>query len=240
MCRVRLGLFQRDLAHRFSISEATVSRIVVTWANFIYLRLGSIPIWPTKDQVVSSMPKSFKLKYPATRVIIDCTEIKCEIPSSLVLQSKSYSNYKSSNTLKGLIGITPAGHLSFVSQLYTGNISDREITARSGLLKMQFDKGDDIMADKGFDIQDLLDPLGVHLNIPPFLHLQGQMSAADVLKTQSIAAERIHVERLINKVKNFHIFDQIIPISLFGSINQIWTSCALLTLFQNPILSVSE
>ena len=96
MCRVRLGLFQRDIAHRFSISEATVSRIVVTWANFIYLRLGSIPIWPTKDQVVASMPKSFKLKYPATRVIIDCTEIKCEIPSYLVLQSKSYSNYKSS------------------------------------------------------------------------------------------------------------------------------------------------
>ena len=67
--------------------------------------------------------------------------------------------------------------------------------------------------------------------------MQDQMPANDVLQTQQIAAERIHVERTINKIKNFHIFDQIIPISLAGSINQIWTVCGLLTLFQNPIIS---
>ena len=63
------------------------------------------------------------------------------------------------------------------------------------------------------------------------------MPANDVLQTQQIAAERIHVQRAINKIKNFHIFDQIIPISLTGSINQIWKVCGLLTLFQNPIIS---
>lgn len=93
------------------------------------------------------------------------------------------------------------------------------------------------MADKGFDIQDLLDPIGVKLNIPPFLHMQDQMTSEDVIQTQQIASERIHVERAINKVKNFHIFDQVIPLSLSGSINQIWTVCGLLTLFQNPIIS---
>ena len=75
------------------------------------------------------------------------------------------------------------------------------------------------MADKRFDIQDLLDPIGVKLNIPPFLHMQYQMPANDVLQTQQIVAERIHVERAINEIKNFSIFDQIIPISLAGSIN---------------------
>lgn len=78
------------------------------------------------------------------------------------------------------------------------------------------------------------------MNIPPSLHLQGQMPGCDVLETQSIAAERIHVERAINKIKTFHIFDQIIPISLIGTINQIWTSCALLTLFMEPIISSSN
>ena len=56
------------------------------------------------------------------------------------------------------------------------------------------------------------------------------------MNTQSIVAERIHVERAINKNKSFHIFDQIIPLSLSGSIIQIWTVCALLTLFQEPII----
>lgn len=57
------------------------------------------------------------------------------------------------------------------------------------------------------------------------------------LETQQIAAERIHVERAINKIKNFHLFDQVIPLSLAGSINQLWTVCGLLTLFQKPIIS---
>lgn len=183
------------------------------------------------------MPDSFKSKYKETRVIIDSTEIEVEMASSLMLKSQTYSNYKSANTLKGLVGISPSGSITFLSQLYTGSISDREITERCGILNMPFEAGDSLMADKGFDIQDLLDPIGVKLNIPPFLHMQDQMPANDVLQTQQIAAERIHVEGAINKIKNFHIFDQIIPVSLAGSVNQIWTVCGLLTLFQNPIIS---
>jgi len=237
MCRVRVGLFEYDLARRFNISIGTVSMLIITWANFLYLRLGSLNIWPSRDQVNKTMPASFKDKYPATRVIIDCTEIKTEIASSLLLKSQTYSNYKSSNTLKGLIGIAPCGSITFVSQLYLGSISDREITKRSGFLDLDFCSGDSVMADKGFDIQDLLDVKCVKLNIPPFLGQFGQLTDCEVRTTQSIAAERIHVERAINKIKKFHIFDQAIPLSLFGSINQIWTVCALLTLFQDPIIS---
>ena len=35
------------------------------------------------------------------------------------------------------------------------------------------------------------------------------MPAEDVVKTQVIASLRIHVERAINKIKNFHIWDRI-------------------------------
>ena len=50
------------------------------------------------------------------------------------------------------------------------------------------------MADKGFTIEDLL-PLGVTLNIPPFLGSNSQMTAEDVIKTQEIASIRVHVEQ---------------------------------------------
>ena len=93
-------------------------------------------------------------------------------------------------------------------------------------------------ADKGFDFQDLLDRKSVQLHIPPFdLGKNEQMTSAEIKLTLRIAAERIHVERAINKIKSFHIFDQVIPVSLFGTINQIWTVCWLLTLFQDPIIS---
>ena len=75
------------------------------------------------------------------------------------------------------------------------------------------------------------------MSIPAFVGKDDQMSPEDVFHTQQIASERIHVERAINKVKNFHGFDGPIPLSMFGSVNQMWTMCGLLTLFQNPIIS---
>ena len=84
-------------------------------------------------------------------------------------------------------------------------------------------------------IEDLL-PSGVGLNIPPFLGSQGQMSAEDVVTTQSIASLRIHVERAINKIKNFKIWNGVVPLNLFGIVNQMWTVCAVLCNLQKPIV----
>ncbi|CAH3117580.1 unnamed protein product, partial [Porites lobata] len=157
------------------------------------------------------MPDSFKEKYSCTRVIIDCTEIRCQMPSSLLLNSKLFSSYKNHVTLKGLVGIAPSGAITFISQLCSGSISDHEIVERSGFLKLEFDNGDTVMADKGFTIGDLL-ILGVTLNIPPFLGSNSQMTAQDFIKTQEIASVRIHVERAINKIKNFHLWDSVVPL----------------------------
>lgn len=131
------------------------------------------------------MPEDF----PSTRVVINCTEIKCQMPSSLLLNSEPFSSYKNHATLKCLVGITPGCAISFVSQLYSGNISDREIVIRIGFLDMEFINCDSIMADKGFTINDLL-PFGVQQNIPDFLGPQVQMSAVDVVNTQNIASEQ--------------------------------------------------
>lgn len=49
------------------------------------------------------------------------------------------------------------------------------------------------MADKGFNIEDLLDPLGVTLNMPPIRDSNRQLSRQEVEQTWRIAAVRIHV-----------------------------------------------
>lgn len=237
MIRLRLGLFIQDLGHRFGISTTTVNRICTTWINYMYLKLGTINIWPSQDIIKETMPESVKLKYPNLEWIIDAFEIQCERPSSLLLQSRSYSNYKSRNTLKGLLACTPAGHIGFISELYTGMISDKELVMRCGFLNQKHNQGAMWMADKGFVIQDLVSHLGVTVNTPKFLGQDLQMPAGDVVHTQEVASQRIHIERAINKVKNFHIFDRPIPLSIWGSVNQMWAVCALLTHFQNPIIS---
>lgn len=92
------------------------------------------------------------------------------------------------------------------------------------------------MANKGLQIADIL-PLGVTLNIPPFLRTNTQISAEDVVQTQQIAGLRIHVERAINKIKNFIIWKGEIPLSLFSVVNQMWSVCAFLCNTQDPLIS---
>lgn len=94
------------------------------------------------------------------------------------------------------------------------------------------------MADKGFTIKDLLEPMGVHLNMPPFLR-DGQFSKEQVEETEAIATLRIHVERRIQRIKSFHIFDRRIPITMAPLANQIWAVCAILTNFQTPLMKAS-
>ena len=90
------------------------------------------------------------------------------------------------------------------------------------------------MADTGFTVEDLLH-FGVSLNIPPFWGHKGEMSPDKVLETQSIASLCIHVERGINKLKYFHIWDIVEPFTMFG-VNQIWSLCAMLCNFRNSII----
>ena len=59
----------------------------------------------------------------------------------------------------------------------------------SGLLE-KLDEGDEIMADKGFLIQDLLAPLAIRLNVPPLLKSDCQMASKDVILTKKIAQLR--------------------------------------------------
>ncbi|KAH9366631.1 hypothetical protein HPB48_018165 [Haemaphysalis longicornis] len=237
--KLRTGFFHMHLAHIFDISTSTVSRIFSAWINLLYIRLTEHTWWPPRDVVDSTMPEAFKKKYSSTRAIIDATEVRCEVPSSLVLQSGTYWNYKSTNTFKGLIAISPNGLVSFVSDLYMGSASDRELVIKSGFLEREFTDGDTVMADKGFKIKDLLEKKGVGLNLPPFLNKE-QFTEAEVRETADIASLRIHVERRIQRIKMFHIFDKVIPLSLGPIVNQIWVVCTLLSNFQTPIVKELE
>ena len=51
LTRLRLGLFERDLAFRFNISISTVSDIMITYSNYLFVMLGSPPVWASKDVI---------------------------------------------------------------------------------------------------------------------------------------------------------------------------------------------
>ena len=84
MCRLRQGFPKDHLAQLFNVSASTVSKIFITWVNFMFFKFGKINIWPNR-KVINTIPESFKGRYKYIRVIVDCTEVRCQMPSSLQL-----------------------------------------------------------------------------------------------------------------------------------------------------------
>ena len=61
--RLRLGLLEEDLAFRACISQSNLSRIIITWLDFLHAKLRSLPIWPSGSSVNKTMPSAFKQIY---------------------------------------------------------------------------------------------------------------------------------------------------------------------------------
>lgn len=173
-----LGLVQKDLANRFKVHQSTVSRIITSWANFLYQVLGAIGIWLDEETIKQYMPEVFS-NYDDTHIV------KHLIPSCCRARCTH-------STFKGLIGIAPHGSVTFISPLFEGCVSDREILKQSGLVPL-LKASMAIMVDKGFLVEDLV-PCKVY--IPAFLKNKKQRSGAAVTTTQPIARLRVHVERV--------------------------------------------
>ncbi|KAJ8010004.1 hypothetical protein DPEC_G00070040 [Dallia pectoralis] len=142
--------------------------------------------------------------------------------------SEVFSTYKSHATLKAMIGMAPHGAITFVSGLYAGSMSDREIFKLSGIANL-LTPDMAIMVDKGF-LVDNLAPCKVYR--PAFLSRITQMSREDVMQTQSIARLRVHVERCIRGVKENKLFDREIPLSVCGSIEELFNVACFLVNYQ--------
>jgi len=234
--RLRTGHTLDEMEDRLQVDSTTLSRYFTTWINLLYRKFSDLLVFPSRRRTDRHMPECFRLAYPSTRVIIDCTEFFIERPSNLAIQSSSFSAYKNCNTVKSLLGISPDGAFTFVSPLYEGSISDKDIVVDSGFLPL-LDHGDSVMADKGFDVQDVLAAYGVRLNIPPFNTKAHQMLPQDVVATKSIASVRIHVERAIKRVKEFRLLAGTIDNNMFDLLQQMVFSVCMLCNFQPALVS---
>ncbi|KAJ8273752.1 hypothetical protein GJAV_G00105130 [Gymnothorax javanicus] len=226
--KLRLGLSNRDKAYRFRVSESTVSNILRSWQPAIAKMLKSIIKWPTKGAVLKNMPKSFRRRFKRCRCIIDCTEILIVRPTNLTARAQTWSNYKHNNTAKYLVGITPAGAVSFPSKGWGGRVLNKQVTLESGFLDL-LESRDEILADRGFLIRDELAAYGATLRIPNFTKGKSQLPACEVYSSRRLARVRIHVERVISRWKSFKILHSVIPISQGSLLDDMVIVCGALT-----------
>ena len=235
LMKLRHNFGNVDMATRFAVSVGTVSNIFRTFVSLFAKALFEPVLagkMPSREKNMTELPASFQ-KFKNCRSILDCTELRMEVPDSTREKSSTYSAYKSYNTFKVMIGVAPNGVINYVSPVYGGNASDRHIVQTSGILE-EFVTGDLIIADKGFPVKDIV-PEGVEVNTPAYL-FNPQFTKHEVMHNREVAEARIHVERAIARLKLYEILD-CIPAQHRDIIDSIVRACAILTTLQPRIIA---
>jgi hypothetical protein len=204
----------------------------------MYYQWKELCWWPERQLVRYFCPKDFYSKFAKTRIIIDGTEFPVDKPKQPVLQQATFSTYKNRNTMKSLLASSPGGLFTYVSPAYGGSTSDRQIVERSTLTSL-LEPGDQIMADKGFNVEDLMLPYQVTVNMPTFFKKKNRLSGDVVRRDRKVSSKRVHIERLIGLAKTYKIL--VSPMNNVESSlsTQIVTVVAYLCNFRKCIISES-
>ena len=131
---------------------------------------------------------------------LHCLEVFINRPTSLLARSQTWLSYKHHNTVKVLIGITPQSTISYVSQAWGGQTSDKFLTVNCGILNKLL-PGGLVLADRGFTIAESVMFQQAQLATPSFTKGKDQFDPVDVEKTRGFANFCINVERVVGLLR---------------------------------------
>ena len=208
LVRLRRGKSLKGLKLDFGLSETTLSTIFYTWVRHMSLTFKSMEKWAflSAEKQMEDVPDCYK-PFPNLSVVVDCTNV----------------------------GTNKYGGLAFISDAAEGNISDRKLFLKSGIMNF-LRAGEAVMSDKGFSIESDLNAIGVELLIPAFLGHRTEFTAKELLLNKAISTYRIHVGRFIKMLKDFKLIRYQVPNTLLDIVSDIIRVCANLVNFNEPFL----
>lgn len=218
-----------DLSKQFYISHTLATEIISYWIDKLEEVLRPLIPWLPRENIRATMPAAFRANFPDTTCIMHCAESlvqKAHCSNSRGSRGESYSQFSPNNTLKYLVAVAPCGLIMFVSAAYGLRCTERLITMDSGILNFIM-PGDQVMAERGFDINDLLMKRKAHLVTPSFSKKRRLQTDKIVFVGQTTQV-RTHVERAVGCLKVYKILSQVISTAMAPKIDKILQICAAL------------
>ncbi|XP_055533399.1 uncharacterized protein LOC129723293 isoform X2 [Wyeomyia smithii] len=221
--KIRMNESFDILSDVFGLSCSRISQIFNNSVPIIAAEMRELMFWPMSENIKKFLPVAFLQNYSNVESIIDCFEIQVQKSSYPVIQSVTYSLYKSCNTVKYLVSCTPCGLINFISKGFPGRASDQKIVNKSGYLN-RIRPGMGVLADRGFKnvASDVAKKGGILIR-PPSVSNEASLSKEDAIHAKEIASVRIHVERLIRRYREYSMAASHaeLPILFFDKLDDI-------------------
>ncbi|XP_046976563.1 uncharacterized protein LOC124542681 isoform X1 [Vanessa cardui] len=231
--KIRLDNKFQELADDFAMVPSYASKIFLKNVPTLASVLRPFIVKINKESNIKTLPMAFRHKYYNVSCIIDCLEIEVQKPSKSVNQALTWSDYKKTNIIKYLISCTPNGLVNYVSPGFGGRTTDTCLVESCDFVHT-LEKGMCIMADRGFKhVEQFLLKSGVQLVRPPSVQSGVKLSKLEAKLTKQIASLRIHVERVIRRLREFNMLKPYacVNINFLKILDDIVTiACALINL----------
>ncbi|KAK9969189.1 hypothetical protein ABG768_027385 [Culter alburnus] len=205
LMRLRLDLRNQDLAYRFGVKVATVTRTVHRIINIMFTTLVPTAVfWPSRVELRKNLPAALRCMYPDCAVIIDCFRVSLEKALSVDVNQEVASTaltvpaQSTVNELKYVIGVAPQGVVTFVSRGLPGHVSDKDLVESSGLL-CKLLPGDVVLAERDFDIGGLVGARKAELKITSSSYTENNQSGED-FSMVGTPSDKVNVHRHVGKV----------------------------------------
>ncbi len=95
------------------------------------------------------------------------------------------------------------------------------------------------MFDKVFNVQDLFLHQQVKCVLPPFVRGKRQFTHSESYQGKRIARARIHVERVMGRLKEFRLLKNILPLTMIDLCDQIWIIAGAIVNMQPPLIKLN-
>lgn len=205
LMRLRLDLRNQDLAYRFGVKVATVTRTVHRIINIMFTTLVPTAVfWPSRVELRKNLPAALRCTYPDCAVIIDCFRVSLEKAFSVDVNQEVTSTALTTpaqstvNELKYVIGVAPQGVVTFVSRGSPGHVSDKNLVESSGLL-CKLLPGDVVLAEHDFDIGGLVGARNAELKITSSSYTENSQSGEDFSLVGALS-DKVNIHRHVGKV----------------------------------------
>ncbi|KAM9710219.1 uncharacterized protein ACNS7B_024212 isoform 2-T2 [Menidia menidia] len=206
LMRLRLDLRNQDLAYRFGVKVATVTRTVHRMVHIMSAALVPTAVfWPSRAELRKNLPAALRGAHPDCAVILDCFTVAFEEAGQQ--QGRAPSPPSSSppapgpGVLKYLIGLAPQGVVTFVSRGVTGGVSNQSLAEGCGVL-CKLLPGDVALAARDLDIAEAVAARGARFKIAGACPEEaGGGSEGAPAATPDTASVQRHVERVVSMVK---------------------------------------
>lgn len=190
------------IANDFGISTQVVSKLFRSVLPPMASVLREHIYWPSNESIEARLPAHFKINYSEVKYVIDCFEVRIQLPRSDSLNREdNLLDYKNVEMLKYLVAVTPDGMISYISEGFTKHTVDQMATQVGNLIG-RIPPGTTVMAGSGFkELASNLAAKNSKLINPCSGMDKGSATAPEVGESSRIASS--HVGRVISKLRKF-------------------------------------